>query len=49
MFLGRVTEYVLQVGDQRLVAVMHGQHRRMPEGAETAFSFNPGAPLALTR
>ncbi|MFB5082580.1 ABC transporter ATP-binding protein [Symbiobacterium thermophilum] len=49
VFLGRVTEYVIQVGDQRLVAVMHGQHRRMPEGAETTFNFNAGAPLALAR
>ncbi|WP_374712657.1 ABC transporter ATP-binding protein [Symbiobacterium terraclitae] len=49
IFLGRLTEYVIRVGGERLVAVVHGRHSRLSEGAVTNLDFNPGALVALTR
>lgn len=47
IFLGRVTEYTLQVGDQSLTAVVHGRHTRLAEGALTNVGFQEGTLLAL--
>ncbi|HWI63293.1 MAG TPA: ABC transporter ATP-binding protein [Symbiobacteriaceae bacterium] len=47
IFLGRLTEYVINVGGQRLTAVVHGRRERLPEGTVTQVGFADGALLAL--
>ncbi|MFZ5827246.1 MAG: ABC transporter ATP-binding protein [Bacillota bacterium] len=49
IFLGRLTEYVVRVGEQRVTAVVHGRHGSLEEGAVTRLGFQEGALLALAR